>query len=78
MKKVKELAPGIALCASVAAVSTIIVKSASGLEIMGAPVLGILAGMLLGATVKPGSLPDMKPGIAFTSKKILQYPLASY
>lgn len=73
MKKAKELAPGMVLCASIAAVATAIVKSVSGLEIMGAPVLGIIIGMAFGSSLKPGNRAEFKTGIAFTSKKILQY-----
>ena len=73
MKKVKELAAGTALCIVIAAVAATIVKSIPGLEIMGAPVLGILIGMALGATVKPAGHTELKPGISFTSKKILQW-----
>jgi len=73
MKNFRENAPGTAICIAVAAGATIIVNLVPGLEIMGAPVLGIILGMILGATVKPGSRSEIKPGIAFTSKKILQW-----
>ncbi|NLK37917.1 MAG: YeiH family putative sulfate export transporter [Epulopiscium sp.] len=66
-KKIK----GIALCFIIALVAWQIVKLSSSLEIIGAPVLGILIGMIVTIIMKEKG--PYKDGIAFTSKKILQY-----
>lgn len=66
---VKKL-PGIGLCLLIAVPAWFIVQWIKPLEVMGAPVLAILAGMLL-ALVIP--VPEKaKAGIAFVSKKVLQ------
>ena len=72
----KKLA-GIALCAAVAAAATLVGKLHIGgfsMEIVGAPVLSILSGMLITMAV-PTLAPSaaFKDGIRYTSKKILQY-----
>lgn len=73
MKKIREIAPGMAVCAAIAVIASLLVKYVHGLEIAGAPVLGILMGMITGTAAK-GSLPQTyKTGIAFTSKKVLQW-----
>jgi uncharacterized integral membrane protein (TIGR00698 family) len=66
-KKIK----GIALCFIIALVAWQIVKLSSSLEIIGAPVLGILIGMIVTIILKEKG--PYKDGIAFTSKKMLQY-----
>ena len=74
---VKKRSFGLGLCALVAAAATLLSGLHIGgfsLEIVGAPVLSILSGMLL--TLALPSLapsPRFQPGIQFTSKKILQY-----
>lgn len=66
-KKIK----GIVLCFIIALVAWQIVNLSSSLEIIGAPVLGILIGMIVTIILKEKG--PYKDGIAFTSKKILQY-----
>ena len=73
MYKIKNLAPGLALCLAIAAAATTLVKIIPALEVVGTPVLGMLAGLFLAAAVKPGSHEKMKAGIAFSSKKVLQW-----
>ena len=73
METIRKFAPGMVLCILIASIATITVKMVPGLEIMGAPVLGILMGMALGASFKPGRRKELKTGIAFTSKKVLQW-----
>lgn len=70
MGNIAKKLPGIGLCLLIAAPAWIIVKTVKPLEVMGAPVMAILAGMIL-ALVIPKS-DTLTPGIAFTSKKILQ------
>jgi len=77
MNSVKKLAPGVALCALIAAVATLLGGLSLGsfsLEIIGAPVFAILIGMVLTLCLPAlaGSA-SMKDGIKFTSKKILQW-----
>ncbi|MBR5230070.1 MAG: YeiH family putative sulfate export transporter [Firmicutes bacterium] len=73
MKKIRELAPGMIICVIIAAASTFVVNKIAILEIMGAPVLGIITGIILGSTLKPAGRKELKAGIAFSSKKILQW-----
>jgi len=73
MKKIKELAPGMAVCTAIAVLATLVVKFVPGLEIAGAPVIGILTGMIIGTAAKEGVPGIYKKGIAFTSKKVLQW-----
>lgn len=62
---------GIALCLVIAFPSWVIVKLCSPLEVIGAPVIAIIAGMLLGLVIKDKT--SFKDGITYTSKKVLQY-----
>lgn len=62
---------GLLLCLCIAVPSWLLVKAFSALEIIGAPVIAILAGMVLAQIIKDKSA--FKDGVAFTSKKILQY-----
>lgn len=62
--------PGICLCLLIAIPAWLIVQYIEPLEVMGAPVLAILIGMVFALYAPP--LEETKPGIAFTSKKILQ------
>lgn len=77
MQSIKKKAPGIALCAAVAAVATVLcgVKLGSfSLEIVGAPVFSILLGMIITLCVpKLASSDTAQTGVKFTSKKILQW-----
>lgn len=71
MKKIKELSWGILLCLAIAVPSWVIVKLVSGLEVIGAPVIAIIAGMIAALFIKDRT--KTEKGIAFASKKILQY-----
>lgn len=77
MKFIKENAPGIALCVSIAAVATMLAGLKLGnfsLEVVGAPVFGILIGMILTlAMPNLATNASLKDGIKFTSKKVLQW-----
>lgn len=71
MKQIKEYGKGIVLCVMIASVAWLLAGHIAGLQIVGAPVLGILMGMVGMRMVSKRN--DFKVGIAFTSKKILQY-----
>lgn len=77
MQSIKKKAPGIVLCAAVAAVATLLcgVKLGSfSLEIVGAPVFSILLGMIITLCVPTLAGSDAAmAGVKFTSKKILQW-----
>ena len=77
MESVKKKAPGIALCALLAAAATLLSTVELGsfsLEIVGAPVFSILLGMLITLAVpKLAASEPAKTGVKFTSKKILQW-----
>ncbi len=77
MKFIKSKAPGIAVCALIAAVSTLLaeIKIASfSFEVIGAPVFSILAGMIITAICNNfAASKTFSEGLAFTSKKILQW-----
>lgn len=62
---------GILLCFVIALPIWIAVKLFSPLEVVGAPVLAIIMGMILAIIIKDRSA--FKDGITFTSKKVLQY-----
>lgn len=64
-------AKGILLCFIIAIVPWLLVKYIAWMKIVGAPILGIVFGMILGTFLKNKS--GLAPGIAFTSKKVLQY-----
>lgn len=77
MKNVKKKIAGIALCALVAGCATAFTGLKIGsfsMEIIGAPVIAILTGMLI-TMARPSLAPSaaFKDGIKYTSKKILQY-----
>ena len=62
--------PGILLALAIAAPSWMLVRTIDGLELIGAPVLAILIGMVIGRLVtKDGRF---KAGASFTSKYVLQ------
>jgi uncharacterized integral membrane protein (TIGR00698 family) len=64
---VKILVPGISCAVAVAVVATVL----GGLiPVVGAPVFGVLSGIAIAVVRKPSA--RFKPGIAFTSKKVLQ------
>ncbi len=71
MNFIKTSWKGILLCLIIAFPSWLIVKLFSVLEVIGAPVIAIVAGMILGLILKDKSA--FKGGITFTSKKVLQY-----
>lgn len=69
--------PGIVLCAFVAGCATLLTGLKIGsfsMEIIGAPVIAILTGMLI-TMAKPAlaSTAAFKDGVKYTSKKVLQY-----
>ncbi|SFR59500.1 YeiH family protein [Anaeromicropila populeti] len=70
MSFVKKNGKGIGICFIIACIAWSLVKYFSVLEVIGAPVIAILSGMLLTTFIKDKS--NLKNGIAFTSKKILQ------
>lgn len=61
---------GILLCLAIAIPVWILAKSIHILEIIGAPILAILTGMILGSM--GNNLSAFQEGISFTSKKVLQ------
>ncbi len=61
---------GIALCLAIALPAWLLVQFVSVLEVVGAPVIAILVGMILALILKQKSA--FQTGIAFTSKKVLQ------
>lgn len=67
----KEKIPGIALCLLIAAASTALVYFLPMLEVIGAPVIAIITGMVIALFYKDRH--RTAKGITFTSKKILQY-----
>ncbi len=67
----KKTWKGILLCLTIAFPSWLLVKLISSLEVIGAPVIAILIGMVAGLLIKDKT--PLKDGIAFTSKKVLQY-----
>lgn len=77
MEFIKKNIAGIATCAVIAGVATVLGKLSIGsfsLEIIGAPVFAILIGMII-TLIKPSFATDKKmaAGIKFSSKKILQW-----
>ena len=71
MQKIKKIIPGLLLCLAIAVPSWIIVQLLPTLEVIGAPVIAILAGMVITLFYKKKD--KTADGIAYTSKKILQY-----
>ena len=68
MEHVKKTLPGLLLCLVLAVPSWLLGRA---FPVIGGPVFAILAGMVLSLIL--GQREILKPGIAFTSKKILQY-----
>lgn len=71
MKKIKDMALGVLLCLAIALPSWFAVQLFPQLEVIGAPVISILLGMVISLLIKNKS--PFAKGITFTSKKILQY-----
>lgn len=71
MQTLKGRLPGILLCFIIAFPSWLAVRCISALEVIGAPVISILAGMIITMLLKKKDA--YTQGISFTSKKILQY-----
>jgi uncharacterized integral membrane protein (TIGR00698 family) len=71
LNKIKKNALGILLCLVIAVPSWVIVKLFPTLEVIGAPVIAIVAGMILALVIKDKT--RFSSGITFTSKKVLQY-----
>lgn len=70
MKTIPAGWKGILLCLAIAVPAWFLVEFVPALEVVGAPVIAILAGMLLTLALKDKRA--FQSGIAFTSKKILQ------
>lgn len=71
MKTITEKIPGILLCLAIAVPAALLVRLVPVLEVVGAPVIAILAGMVITLFYKEKK--KTAKGIAFTSKKVLQY-----
>lgn len=67
----KKYIPGVLLCLAIAVPSWFLVMFVPALEVIGAPVIAIIVGMILSLIIKKKDV--FTSGIAFTSKKILQY-----
>lgn len=67
----KKYVLGILLCLAIAVPSWFLVIFVPALEVIGAPVIAIIVGMFLSLIIK--NKDPFTSGIAFTSKKILQY-----
>lgn len=71
MKTIKESWTGVLLCFAIALPSWAIVGLFKELEVIGAPVIAIILGMIITLAIKDKT--ELQKGIAFTAKKILQY-----
>lgn len=71
MKLLKKKNKGLLLCLIISIPVWILVKSFHSLEVIGAPIIAILTGLILGGILKDKSA--FQDGISFCSKKILQY-----
>ena len=67
----KKYVLGILLCLAIAVPSWFLVIFVPALEVIGAPVIAIIVGMFLSLIIK--NKDPFTSGIAFTSKKVLQY-----
>jgi uncharacterized integral membrane protein (TIGR00698 family) len=63
----RVIAPGLVLAVFVALAATPI---GNAVPVIGAPVLGIVFGLVLAAVLKPGD--DLRPGLGFAAKPVLQ------
>ena len=68
MESVKKTLPGLLLCLVLAVPSWLLGHQ---FPVVGGPVFAILAGMIVALFLRDMTV--LRPGIAFTSKKILQY-----
>lgn len=71
MKFLNKNLKGIILCFVIAVLSWLSVRLNNRLEIVGAPVIAIISGMLISIIIHDKS--RFQPGIQYTSQKILQY-----
>ena len=73
MKTVKRYLPGCALALVIAAIARLLerLENAAGLHLIGASVIALFIGMLVNRFYPPNAA--TKPGIRFTSKKILKF-----
>lgn len=71
MKFIKSKSKGILLCLAIALPIWYLVKSIHQLEVIGAPIIAIVVGMILATMMKDKTA--VQEGIGFTSKKVLQY-----
>lgn len=70
MANVKNVAPGVGLCAAIAIPCWFLGEA---LPVVGAPVFAILIGMVIALWWKQPARGVVQDGIAFTAKKVLQY-----
>ena len=75
MKTVKRYLPGCALALVIAAAAKLLerLENAAGLHLIGASVIALFIGMLVNHFYPPNEA--TKPGIRFTSKKILKFAI---
>ena len=75
MKTVKRYLPGCALALVIAAAAKLLerLENAAGLHLIGASVIALFIGMLVNRFYPPNAA--TKPGIRFTSKKILKFAI---
>lgn len=71
MRKIKDISLGLLLCLVIAVPSWLLVHFLPALEVIGAPVIAIILGMIITLFMK--NKEPFAAGITFTSKKILQY-----
>lgn len=71
MRKIKDVSLGLLLCLVIAVPSWLVVHFFPALEVIGAPVIAIILGMIITLFLKNKG--PFAAGITFTSKKILQY-----
>ena len=72
LKKIASFVPGFALALVIAALSKWI-EGLLPVHLIGASVIALFLGMLLHSLLKPSEL--LKPGLKFTSKKILKFAI---
>ena len=75
MKTVTKLIPGCAIALVIAAVAKLLenLEASAGLHVIGASVIALFIGMIVNHFYKPTD--KTKPGIRFTSKKILKFAI---
>ena len=72
MQSIKKNIPGLAVCLAIAVPSWLLGKL---VPVIGGPVFSIVIGMVIALFWTPGA--SCKPGIGFTSKKVLQAAVRS-